>query len=716
MPAEPKPALAPVSIRLSSLLRSLILVSFGVVVSAAPPKLPAQVTVNGAAKSWIVAIPLASEGKQEQWAAIENVAVSTSAHAPSLICAVAVDRATLCQRTPAEGDFAKTFVLDEGRLIEGRFLIGKVPLAGATVSVRPANVEARRAFVMPLLAKPDGELTSTVKTDADGRFRIDHFAPGEYHFEIVTVDGRSEEMDVLTIPPREKATEDKPAPPRLYTVPEFRLADGVSLTVDVRTTDGVAIPRAAVSLAQGGSGDVRRRSFEQKANGEGVVTFHGIDARLPVQIACAAPGFAPFQSTIATPEPLATCVLPRFATITGQVIDAASMHVTDALVELLDDRSKRATTDAHGRFSLNELPAGTYRIRASSLRTGSTTREVSIVEGETTDLGFLKVGELEAAYGRVVDAATGTPVKNAQVRVIDPPGAAAVSDEDGRFILDTDPTTPAVVHVAANGYARAQATLAKTSRESPLSIRMERPGILEVTAWDDDGSSCVGCTVVVAGQDDVRSVMTNESGLARVEGLTPAEYQINRERIAATSRQVVVSGGGDTKVADVRANAITRIELGSASRALRVRVSPFLPADYSVRAVSSARTVVTAKPAADGTQVFQRARGETYDLRVESRNGGVFAGQIAASYTGDSYDARLGSATIEVRLQSKTGDTGGQLLNVVDAYGARAAWARSDGTGITRIPYLQPGNYTVLLGNRPLGNVQAPGVLSATID
>lgn len=674
-----------------------------------------EIIVTGAERAWISVLPLTASGESTKLAAKEN----ESALLPDIpgllfICAGAKDRATLCERAPAEGDFLHTFSLGEGRLVTGRCFIGRRPAAGATVSVRPARVEARRPLVIPLTTAAEGNWVTAARVDDDGLYRIPHLAPAEYVFEIITADGRAEDSAVVTIPIRKASGPGQALSPRELEVPEIRLAEGVLLSVEVQTTDGKPVANAFVSVHQDSDDDAPDRTFERKANEVGVAAFDGIDARLPVRIGCAARGFTQFSGTLETAPPITTCVLARLGTINGTVLNSEKQAVAGATVEFPGDKRMRTSSDATGAFSLSEIAAGTYRIRASSTRTGSAVKDISLGEGEVLDIGAMELGDLDAVYGVVVSAATGEPIAGASVAAIDPSGMATSTDAEGTFVLDCDPAMMTTIEVSATGYARAQSSVRPSSSETRATIRLERPGTLEVTAWEDDGSPCRGCTITAAGPGGVRSIFTNGHGSARVDGLTPGEYVVNRERVSSTSRQVTVSGGGDSRLEVVRANAVTHVELGSPARPLRVRVNPALPPDHVLRAYGAERTMTTALAEPDGSFSFRRTRGETYDLRVESRAGGVFVGQVVSGFSGDTFSVQLGAGMVEARVTAARAGAGDLVLFLLNAAGGRAAWARTDAAGVARFMYLQPGTYTAAIGQRVLGTViSRPGTVGS---
>jgi Carboxypeptidase regulatory-like domain len=673
-----------------------------------------EITVSGAELPWILVLPLTTPGSTTYHAKEKEPFLVPSAEAgPLLICVGAGDRATLCEQTPFEGEFAHTFPLDEGRLVEGRCFIGRRPAARATVSVRPAGVEARRPLVIPL-AQAEQKWVMNAAVDDTGRFRIEHLAPGEYVFEIVTAGGRAEDTAIVHIPPRKAARPGDALPPREYQIADIRLTEGVAVTVEVRAVDGKPVPNAGVAVVQQANGELPTRTFERTANAEGVATFDGVDGRLPVRIACAAPGFARFSETFATSPPLATCTLERLAIISGRVVDSQETSVEGAVVELLGQDQRQTAADATGAFTLKELVAGTYRLRASSLRTGIAVREVKVAEGQTLDVGAIEVGDLESVHGRVVSAATGEPIQGAAVSAVDPPGATTVTDAEGMFELSCDPAVSTIVHVTANGYARAQSSLRPTSTESSATIRLQSPGAIEVTVWDDAGEPCAGCTINISSEQDLQSVFTNALGVARQDGLTPGEYQLARELVSSTSRQVTVRSGGETQVGLVRPNATTRVQLGSPARPLRVLLTPSPAPGFRLLAAYETARFVTAVPAPDGSFSFRRTPGQSYDLRLESASAGVFVGRVPRTYSSDVLEVQIGTGMVEIGLTAHGAAAAGILLDLVDASGTRAGWAITDAAGTSRILHLRPGGYTVNAGGRTLGTVASrPGMTTS---
>lgn len=131
-------------------------------------------------------------------------------------------------------------------------------------------------------------------------------------------------------------------------------------------------------------------------------------------------------------------------------------------------------------------------------------------------------------------------------------------------------------------------------------------------------------------------------------------------------------------------------------------------------AAYGASRFVTAVPAPDGSFSFRRTLGETYDLRLESANAGVFVARVPRTYSSDVLEVQIGTGMVEIGLTAHGAAAGGIRLDLVDASGTRAGWAITDASGTSRISHLRPGGYTVNAGGRTLGTVASrPGTTTS---
>lgn len=119
--------------------------------------------------------------------------------------------------------------------------------------------------------------------------------------------------------------------------------------------------------------------------------------------------------------------------VLGQVVDAEARPVSGARVELVG-LAQSAATDASGRYTLYEAPAGLQSLRVGALGYAVQTNDVVVHDGGTVSLtvGLDRSSAPSALTGRVVDDATGTPLAGASVWV---GTRLATSDADGRYAI-----------------------------------------------------------------------------------------------------------------------------------------------------------------------------------------------------------------------------------------------------------------------------------------
>lgn len=664
-------------------------------------------TVEGGDRPWIVVFPLSSdEPVQTRSGGAGEVIHIGDVRGPTLVCVGADHRATVCERILPEERMPRRFLLDEGRHVIGRVLVGRRGAGDVSVSIRPAAIEARRPLVIPLARGADRWVKS-VRTEVTGRFDIEHLAPGRYVFEITTSGGRTEES-VVEIPSRRSAEHS-----RMFALPELRLAEGVRLVVEVRSDDGAPIPKAGVAISQVMPGGARR-VFETNADADGVVELDGIEPAVSGIVDCSAAGFTRWSESFGSLPPLVSCTLGRFSSITGTVSEAGGARVSRATVELLRSE-QRATTDANGAFVLKDVPAGTHAIRASSATSGVVIRELMVGNGVIVDAGDLVLGPVQTMRGRVVDAVTAEPITGASVTVVDPlNGASTLTDRDGVFALAGDATMPTRVRVAADRYA-AKHSILRTTADSVSTIALSRPGALEIQTWDDaSGEPCVGCTMIAYAEDAMRGGMTDAEGRVRLHDLAPGRYRVTRERVTATSTGVSVRGGMATQSATVRAGETTYVEIGSRTREIRVMISPPPSSDWELVADGPTRLI---RGTAEGPGVFsfRRQAGERYALRLHTATAGVALGVVPEDFTGELLSFERGNTQLQVRLTKHDLPAAGIHVRLLSLSGSLAAWAITDASGWASIPHLQAGMYAVVAEERPLGSVSVSAAAATSL-
>jgi len=109
--------------------------------------------------------------------------------------------------------------------------------------------------------------------------------------------------------------------------------------------------------------------------------------------------------------------------LAGRVTDADGAPLPGANVQVLGT-ALGAATDADGRFAIEAVPAGTYRLRASSVGYAPAEAAVTVVPGRRAEVGFVLLDATVEAGAVLVRAAPTATKSDAPVRLI--PQAVAV--------------------------------------------------------------------------------------------------------------------------------------------------------------------------------------------------------------------------------------------------------------------------------------------------
>ena len=436
-------------------------------------------------------------------------------------------QATRAWRAQATASFAPA--LDEaptaGHLrLEGQVLAGdQQPVPGATVVLV-------------------GGAGRKVTTQDDGSFVVDQLAPRSYTLFALAAEGVAGPVVVRLTPDRE--------PVILRLRPASRIG--------VRVVDGHS--HAPVAGAQ-----VELRGLLSRAGTTGVDGVARLTNIAPgdYQVVATADGYAKqFAYAHVTGGSAAQQVelaLVRGAPLSGSVLGPDGQPVGGAVVTCdgasdwvrrSDPRRDGVTTDDAGRFTLDALPAGSFRLRAAHEPDAPGVSEVLTLDGKTPRTGVVvRLAEGVTVRGNVVDL-HGAPVAAAQVQVIAGSAAArprqTYTDESGRFELRGLPRRPlafAAVHPTG-----ASDVVRLTPAGGPVeSVRLVLTRTLTISGRvvGPDGAPLEAAHVTVApdlaGADvspaewrlgAVREQVADGSGRFEVDGLAAGRYTV---RASATT-------------------------------------------------------------------------------------------------------------------------------------------------------------------------------------
>ena len=459
-----------------------------------------------------------------------------------------------------------------GVLLTGRVL-GE---AGVGVEGAKINLAERTGSAMPagvMFPGMDGGLQRNVETDADGRFRMPGLPPKEYTVRSTRVGQVAAETDlVLSLSNPDHRV-------------ELRMADGGWITGVVRAEDGTPLPDAKIALipARGFAmyqWDSERILEEGVAvNEDGSFRLTGVPEDNSHRVVAAAEGYARDNSDRVVPGMKVELGLAPSVTLAGVVLDAAGQPVAEASITAspTGDTSGRnrdflrqsdTVSDEEGRFSFDELSAGTYNLAVSS--PAGEMREENVEVSSDSPEVELRLPSGESVIVRVANA-DGQAIENARVNIERSintgglellPGQRRVSvavDSSGEIVnfgagaSRTGRTDEAgmirfvglaagdyVLTIDKEGYSKTKQMVTRSGDDEQLVIvELPRSSSLRVLAVDAIGNPIPGANLelerVDAEPKDSQSKVSDAWGLAEFTSLVPGEYTL-REIASGASR------------------------------------------------------------------------------------------------------------------------------------------------------------------------------------
>jgi hypothetical protein len=200
--------------------------------------------------------------------------------------------------------------------------------------------------------------------------------------------------------------------------------------------------------------------------------------------------------------------------------------------------SSGATTDTEGRFAVEGLAAGAWRVKASLPGYAVAQTNISLTDGESLDDLALSLDATEGLLLRVLDP-MGRPVNAARVAVLDPAGRSITSSyvdasENGTLFIESVPAGTWEVIVQAGGAALGRgnasapgpANTLQLARSCSLQVTVadlvEAPAPAELTLIDGAGNA--HRTLSWGGQ--VNSTFSLSAGRASFDNVPPGSWTL----------------------------------------------------------------------------------------------------------------------------------------------------------------------------------------------
>lgn len=580
-------------------------------------------------------------------------------------------------------------------------------VVGPPEAVARARVRLEGSGVWPL---------REVMADADGGFVFEAIPEGVYAVEAVVEDDDAP----LASLPLENVTPDQQA--TLALIPAQRL------TVSVVDPGGAPVAGARVSVASAQLGLLRRVATTDASG----TTVLGPWVPGHYVVRADAEGWLPAEAVALTiedapPAPV-TLRLRTPGWIAGRVEDERGVGISgaevrvrsDALFVLGDSRARaqmfqsaleqrdhmlgvtvgpvpplpsfeaagetldqKVVSQSEGRFRLEALMAGTYRLEASHPEYGpSEVVELTLASGGSAQGVRLVLRRGVRLVGRVLDTNL-RPIEGALATVDDE--RHSLTDARGQFVLGSLRDRATLV-VQADGYAPHRGVVTVREPETEVEIVLQTADArAEGRVVDARGEPVVGAIVHVQPRDGLsphRTVRTDRRGLWQLDGLPAGEVEFEATHVdhAPAGTVVAVVAGASTRV-DLTLGAGWTLEVAVRTAGpdqpiagARIQIGGRLEfTDAQGRAVldrlgePSLRVQVSAPGHGTATRVVDRPRGDDrLAIVVALQRGGRIEG-TTTDYRGDPV------AGARVRLR----DGAGQVLGE-QRTSARGTW-RFDG-------------------------------------
>lgn len=135
--------------------------------------------------------------------------------------------------------------------------------------------------------------------------------------------------------------------------------------------------------------------------------------------------------------------VPSMGSISGDVISAASNLPLSAVQITIDGFTDQPVeTDESGRFSVVDLPSGTYLLIFRTPGFLQFSRLIEIAQGNHVELGVVKLNPLSATAliaGQVTDSVTGLPLSGVLIQFTGDQNTQVSTDQNGNYSLELEP-------------------------------------------------------------------------------------------------------------------------------------------------------------------------------------------------------------------------------------------------------------------------------------
>ena len=226
--------------------------------------------------------------------------------------------------------------------------------------------------------------------------------------------------------------------------------------------------------------------------------------------------------------------------ITGSVTSA---RYGSAIVgAIVTDGTRTTTTDATGKYTIANVPPGSYQVTASKSGYYSASLTVTVVSGGSA-VANLSLSEIPGTItGTVTSARYGSAIAGA---IVTDGTRTTTTDAAGKYIITNVPPGTYQVVASKSGYYSSSLTatvLSGTASVANFSLSQIPGSITGSVTSAKDGSAVAGATV----SDGTRAATTDATGQYTIGNVPPGTYQVTASKsgyYGSSLTATVVSGG-----------------------------------------------------------------------------------------------------------------------------------------------------------------------------
>ncbi|MCY1032900.1 carboxypeptidase regulatory-like domain-containing protein [Corallococcus sp. BB11-1] len=365
-------------------------------------------------------------------------------------------------------------------------------------------------------ASPEGILvaltgtTLNASTDAQGAFLLEAVPPGTHELTAAR-QGYTTVRQTVSVSAGESA-----ALSLTLKVARGRLS-GVITLEGASTSAGIAVTLTNTTVAA-------------TTSAQGRFTLENLPLGT-YELVATKDGYTPLRVSVEVQEGNAQSVTQVLARLRGQVVGQVLLEGRanpEGLQVSLEGRSERATTDAQGRFTLENLAPGTYTLQAEKELYATARQPVEVKSAEATSLTLTLARLKGELRGTVLRDDVG-PQDNGGITVtLALPGSplSTSTNDTGGFVFTGVPTGTYEVQARRDAYLEDRQSvtlLANQSTSTQLTLARLR-GRIEGQVLLSDGADASGLTVSLSGTNT--RATTDAQGRFMLEGIPTGTYAL----------------------------------------------------------------------------------------------------------------------------------------------------------------------------------------------